>query len=327
MKYIESSSTNPCFNLALEEFVFNSLPKGESCFMLWQNKNAIVVGKHQNTIEEINQKYVRDHDITVVRRLSGGGAVYHDMGNLNFTFIVDQEDIEDFNFQVFVLPVINALSHYGIKAEFTGRNDITIDGKKISGNSQYIRHGRVLHHGCIMLDSNTAAVASALNVKAAKFISKSSKSVKSRVTTINANAPVPLTMSEFKEALRNEIFGNNEIEYYNLSEDDLKSVNKLQAEKYETWDWNYGYVKEYSMEREEKFDRGFVTCKLTCDKGIIRDIRFFGDFFGSNDISELEKALIGCHLDNSLEKKLKEINVGRYMNNITAKEIAGLILG
>lgn len=327
MKYIESTSTNPYFNLALEEYVFDKLPKGDSYFMLWQNANTIVIGKYQNTAEEINQTYVEENNIKVVRRLSGGGAVYHDLGNLNFTFIVDQEEVDDFNFQVFVAPVVNALAKFNVNAQFNGRNDITIDGCKFSGNSQYGRGGRILHHGCIMLESNTLNVASALKVKEAKFLSKNTKSVKSRVTTINEHAPVPITMDQFKVALKDEIFGNNKIDEYVLTPEDFAEIERIQKERYETWEWNYGRIKPYTMERIEKFPSGLVQCKMTVDKGIIQDIQLFGDFFGNSQIAELEAALVGCPLDTTLETRLEKLNVESYMNGISARELARLIKG
>ena len=189
MIYLEPPGTDPYFNLALEEYVFEQMDRSRAYFMLWQNSNTIVVGKYQNTAEEINQAFVDAHGIRVVRRLSGGGAVYHDTGNLNFTFIVDQDTAPGLNFKIFVRPVVEALARFGVHAEFTGRNDLTIGGMKFSGNSQYAKHGRLLHHGCIMLDSNLTDVADALRVKQAKFDSKAVKSVRSRVTTINTHAP------------------------------------------------------------------------------------------------------------------------------------------
>ena len=195
MIYIESTSTNPYYNLALEEHVFEHLDQRENYFMLWQNENTIVVGKYQNTAEEVNQEFVAAQGIRVVRRLSGGGAVYHDAGNLNFTFIADQKGFADFNFEAFVSPVLQALESLGVHAEFTGRNDLVLSGCKFSGNSQYAKGGRVLHHGCIMLDSNLDKVGDALRVREAKFTSKSVKSVRSRVTTINEHAPRKITMA------------------------------------------------------------------------------------------------------------------------------------
>ena len=327
MKYIESNSTDPYFNLALEEYVFEYLPKDESYFMLWQNANTIVIGKYQNTIEEVNQKVVDERGIKVVRRLSGGGAVYHDMGNLNFTFIVDQNEVKGLNFRIFVEPVVDTLKAFGIDAEFSGRNDILIKGMKISGNSQYVRKNRVMHHGCIMLDSNLDKVADALRVKEAKFKSKNSKSVRSRVTTINENAPRKITMEEFRSALKGHILGDENMEPYELTAEDLKEINRIKDEKYATWDWNYGRASEFEMTREEKFDAGLVTVNMTAKDGRIIKIRFFGDFFGNGEIEDLENALRGVILDNRLEDRLRELKLEEYMAGISPKELAELIRG
>ena len=327
MKYIESSSTNPYFNLALEEYVFEHMPADDTYFMLWQNVNTIVIGKYQNTLEEINQSYVDENHISVVRRLSGGGAVYHDAGNLNFTFIVNQEDVEDFNFKKFVVPVVNVLKKFGVHAEFNGRNDITIDGKKFSGNSQYGKRGRLLHHGCIMLDSNLSSVAEALRVNEAKFVSKNAKSVRSRVTAINSHTPKPVTMEEFKKELLAEILSDEEIQPYHLTEKDLHIINGIQKEKYETWEWNYGRAKPYSMVREKKFPSGLVSVSMDAENGKIKQIRFFGDFFGNGDIHQLEESLEGIALDEHLADFLKAQNLGYYMNGIDAGELSRLIRG
>lgn len=327
MRYIESTSTEPYFNLALEEYVFEQMDRSKSYFMLWQNENTIVIGKYQNTAEEINQDYVDAHGIRVARRLSGGGAVYHDKGNLNFTFIVDQGSNPDFNFKVFIKPVVQALERFGVHAEFNGRNDITIDGMKFSGNSQYARHGRLLHHGCIMLESNLEDVANALKVKAAKFESKAVKSVRSRVTTINAHAQVPISMEDFKRVLLECAMESGELEQYHLTEADLSAVRKIRDEKYATWEWTYGRSPAYDMYREMKFPAGLVTAHLNVEQGKIKKIRFYGDFFGNDDLSELECGLEGIALDEQMEAKIEPLNVGYYMNGITASNLCYLLRG
>ena len=327
MRYLESPSRDPYFNLALEEYVFERMDKSKSYFLLWQNDNTIVVGKYQNTAEEIDQAYVDAHHIRVARRLSGGGAVYHDRGNLNFTFIVDRADAPGLNFKVFVRPVVEALARFGVHAEFTGRNDLTIDGMKFSGNAQYARRGRLLHHGCIMLDSNLTSVADALRVKEAKFDSKAVKSVRSRVTTINAHAPAPISMEDFKGALKECAMASGELEPCTLTEEDLAAIRKLRDEKYATWAWNYGFSPAYDMRREMKFPAGLVTAHLSAEGGKIKAVRFYGDFFGSGELGELEGAMVGLPLDGHLTEALEALRVGDYMSGITAEELSRLLRG
>ena len=327
MFYLESPSRDPYFNLALEEYVFERMDKSKSYFMLWQNDNTIVVGKYQNTAEEIDQAYVDAHGIRVARRLSGGGAVYHDKGNLNFTFIVDRADAPGLNFKIFVEPVIRALARFGVHAAFTGRNDLTIDGMKFSGNAQYARRGRLLHHGCIMLDSNLTSVADALRVKEAKFDSKAVKSVRSRVTTINAHAPAPISMEDFKGALKECAMASGELEPCTLTEEDLAAIRKLRDEKYATWAWNYGFSPAYDMRREMKFPAGLVTAHLSAEGGKIKAVRFYGDFFGSGELGELESAMAGLPLDGHLTEALEALRVGDYMSGITAEELSRLLRG
>ena len=326
MRYLESPSRDPYFNLALEEYVFERMDKSKSYFLLWQNDNTIVVGKYQNTAEEIDQAYVDAHHIRVARRLSGGGAVYHDRGNLNFTFIVDRADAPGLNFKVFVRPVVEALARFGVHAEFTGRNDLTIDGMKFSGNAQYARRGRLLHHGCIMLDSNLTSVADALRVKEAKFDSKAVKSVRSRVTTINAHAPAPISMEDFKGALKECAMASGELEPCTLTEEDLAAIRKLRDEKYATWAWNYGFSPAYDMRREMKFPAGLVTAHLSAEGGKIKAVRFYGDFFGG-ELGELEGAMAGLPLDGHLTEALEALRVGDYMSGITAEELSRLLRG
>ena len=326
MFYLESPSRDPYFNLALEEYVFERMDKSKSYFMLWQNDNTIVGGKYQNTAEEIDQAYVDAHGIRVARRLSGGGAVYHDKGNLNFTFIVDRADAPGLNFKIFVEPVIQALARFGVHAAFTGRNDLTIDGMKFSGNAQYARRGRLLHHGCIMLDSNLTSVADALRVKEAKFASKAVKSVRSRVTTINAHAPAPISMEDFKGALKECAMASGELEPCTLTEEDLAAIRKLRDEKYATWAWNYGCSPAYDMRREMKFPAGLVTAHLSAEGGKIKAVRFYGDFFGG-ELGELEGAMVGLPLDGHLTEALEALRVGDYMSGITAEELSRLLRG
>ena len=325
MIYIESDSTDPYYNLALEEYVFEDLDKGEEFLILWQNANSIIVGKYQNTAEEVNQSFVDEHHIRVARRLSGGGAVYHDTGNLNYTLIVDQKNNPDFNFSLFVIPVIEALRELGVNAEFNGRNDLTIGGRKFSGQSQYAKGGRIMHHGCIMLDSNLENVQDALRVKAAKFESKSIKSVRSRVTTINEHAPSPISMETFKETLKRHVLSTNNGGTYKLTPEDTAEIERLARDKYSTWDWNYGRSPACSIRRDAHFEGGLICVQMNVEYGSVSDIHFSGDFFGNRDLSQLEQSLIGLPLDEHLKEKLSDLSVEEYIHGMSADLLADLL--
>ena len=327
MKYIDWKETDPQKNLAFEEYVFNQMDKDESYFLLWQNDNAVIVGKHQNTIEEINQEYIKENDIKVVRRLSGGGAVYHDLGNLNFTFIVNEVGQEQFDFQTFTRPLVEALKTLGVNAEFNSRNDLAIDGKKFSGNSQYAKRGRILHHGTILFNSNLATIQSALKVKQDKIESKGIKSVKSRVTNIVDYLDEDYTLEDFKAALLKAMFENDNLEMITLLEEEIQAIEQLKTEKYATWDWNYGKSPRYNLRKERKCDFGLITILLQVEKGEIKELHFYGDYFGNGDIQELETLLIGVKpTEEALSEILKEVVLSDYINGLDVKTLIDLIL-
>lgn len=324
MIFFESPTTDPYFNLALEEYMFENI-KDETVFLLWQNSNTIVIGKYQNPAEEIDQHYVDAHQIRVARRLSGGGAVYHDKGNLNYTIITDVSENPNFDFALFVQPVVKALAEFGITAEFNGRNDVTIEGKKFSGNSQYYRKNRVLHHGCIMLDSNLETVANALKVKPAKFESKSVKSVRSRVTCINDHASSPIQMEDFKNTLAKHLTAHSEKTAFSLTDDILTDILSLRDQKYATWEWNYGHTPPYNVRVEKKFPAGIISAYLQTQNSRITSIQFFGDFFCKKDLHELERKLVGLRLDSSLLNILNGMHIEEYIHMITAENLYELI--
>ncbi len=292
--------------------------------MLWQNENTIVVGKNQNTAEEINSDVVKSRDIKVVRRLSGGGAVYHDIGNLNFTYIMENSKFINFHFEYFARPVIDTLASMGIDAKFTGRNDITIDGKKFSGNSQYRRDGKILHHGCIMVNSNINDVSDALRVNAQKYRSAAVKSVTSRITTIANHTATPITAKQFGEKLILHFGENAELVPITLSDDMLREIHEIEK-KYKSYDWNFGQSPTYNVRKEQKFDFGIITALLTVKKGVIESVKFYGDFFGSGEISEFENALISQRLDISLKSTLNKLDIDYYFSKITADDIYRLL--
>lgn len=321
MLYINNNNTNPYFNLAAEEYILKE--KTDECFMLWRNEPCIVIGKNQNTLSEINVDYVKENNITVVRRLSGGGAVFHDLGNINFTFIVNDAGDSFTNFEKFTKPIIEVLKGLNVSASFSGRNDLTIDGRKFSGNAQYNYKNRVLHHGTLLFSSNMSDLSKALKVKPVKFEGKGVKSVVSRVTNISEHLTEPISVMEFKDLIMNYImYTNYGKAFYEFSDKDLKIINKMKDEKYSTWDWNYGNSPKYSFTNHKKYTGGNVEFNLNVEKGIIKEIRIFGDFFGKCDVSDIEKALTGVkHSEEDIRKVLANFHINSYFSNISIDEL------
>lgn len=328
MIYISSPSTDPAFNLALEQYVFDHMDRSKEYFILWQNDNTVVVGKNQNTFSEVNQKVVDEKRIKVVRRLSGGGAVYHDLGNLNFTFILDAKNVQDLDIHLFCQPVVKLLHSLGVPAEANGRNDITIEGKKFSGNSQYLKQGRIMHHGTLMLNSDLSVVSSVLQVSSDKFQSKAAKSVKSRVTNIAPYLKEDLSMEQFKKLMVTYIMGQDSAEMYSFSDEELENIKIIKEQRYDKWEWNYGYSPAYSIEKSRRFEGcGSIKICMDADNGIIRKIHFYGDYFGVKDSSELATFLMGIPLEKrALEGVFSKCDVEEYFHGLNQKDFLSLFL-
>jgi lipoate-protein ligase A len=326
--YIKNEDNRPQFNLALEQYVFDCLDQFDEIFLLWINEPSIIVGKNQNTIEEINLDYIKENNINVVRRLSGGGAVYHDYGNLNYTIISKNKNTSAFNFEAFSRPVIEVLENLGIKAEFTGRNDIVINGKKFCGNAQYMKRGKVLHHGAILFDTDLDVLGKALKVSKDKIVSKGVKSVRSRVTNIVDHLKEDMTVEDFKNLLLNHMFKrNNEITEYKLTEEDYGNINKLMEKRYNTWEWNFGESPQFNINKSERFPAGKVEIRLDVEDGIIKSIKFYGDFFGGGEISDIEEKFIGIkYKEDEIKKILDTIDVEYYFSGISKDEIVHCII-
>lgn len=327
LRFLDLHTTDPAFNLAAEEYVFDSLPRDCDYCMLWQNDNAIIIGKHQNTLAEINSAFVEQHGIRVVRRLSGGGAVYHDMGNLNFTFITDAGDVEELDFHLFCQPVIRALARLGVTAEVNGRNDMTIDGKKFSGNSQYIREGRVMHHGTILFDSDLSVVSQALQVDPAKIQAKGIQSVRSRVTNVRPHLPKDASLPQFRQFLLQEIVRENGGEEYVLTAEDLAAIEALKQQRYGQWAWNYGESPACTLMKKRRFEGcGSVEVYLTVDHGLICGVSFRGDFFSAREPEELAQHLIGLRPERqAFAAVLEERNVGAYFTGLDRAQLLELL--
>ncbi|WP_436952687.1 lipoate--protein ligase [Staphylococcus shinii] len=323
MKFISNNNiTDPTLNLAMEEYVLKNMPKDDSYFLFYINRPSIIIGKNQNTIEEVNQSYIDEQGIDVVRRISGGGAVYHDTGNLNFSFITDDDGNSFHNFQKFTEPIVEALKSLGVDANLSGRNDIQVGEAKISGNAMVKVKDRMFSHGTLMLNSELDEVQNALRVNPAKIKSKGIKSVRSRVANISEFLDEPIDIDKFKEIILKTIFGETQVEEYKLTDEDWEKIEKLSNEKYRTWEWNYGRNPKYNFEREEKFEKGFVQIKLDVKKGRIEHAKIFGDFFGEGDITELENALEGTlHEFDSIEEALSNYDIYHYFGDIDRHEL------
>ena len=329
MKYIINENNNPRYNLALEEYVLKNLD-GEY-FFLWQNEPTIVIGKHQNTISEINLDYVEKKGIHVVRRMSGGGAVYHDLGNINFSFIQEKKDLADFDFSFFTRPIVDLLGELGIKAEFNSRNDLAIDGKKFSGNAQYIFKKKILHHGTLLFNSEMEELVNSLKVSKDKIESKGLKSIKSRVANIKdyiGEDSKIKEVSDFKDALFEHMKNRmEEFEEYVLTENDKKEIEKLKKEKYDKWEWNYGESPEADIHRQRKYTAGKVESYIKLKDGLIENIKLYGDFFSSREIEDLESGLKGKkYMINEIAEYLKTVNVSEYFSGFSEEEILDVII-
>nr|WP_205397242.1 lipoate--protein ligase [Streptococcus lutetiensis] len=328
MKYIVNKSHNPAYNIALETFAFRELRDEDELFILWINEPTIVIGKHQNAIEEINKAYTDNHGIHVVRRLSGGGAVYHDLNNLNYTIISNKAEEGAFDFKTFSQPVIETLADLGVTATFTGRNDLEINGKKFCGNAQAYYKGRMMHHGCLLFDVDMTVLGNALQVSKDKIESKGVKSVRARVTNILAELPEKITVQEFSDRLLGKMKASYpDMTEYVLSDEELTEIKKLADVQFGTWDWTYGKSPDYTIKRSVRYPAGKLTSYVKVEKSMITGLKIYGDFFGIKDVSDIEEELIGLRYEyQDVLAKLQEIDTTPYFTNITPQEIAGAIV-
>lgn len=330
MRFIDNQGiTDPTVNLAIEEYVLRHLPMEDDSYLLFYiNKPSIIIGKHQNTIEEINADYVKEQDIQIVRRLSGGGAVYHDLGNLNFSFLTKDDGQSFNNFKKFTEPVVAALHKLGVHCELTGRNDIQVGEQKISGNAQFSTRGRMFSHGTLLFNSEMDHVASALKVNAEKIASKSTKSVRSRVANITDFLAEPITILQFREEILRSIFGleADEVPQYHLTEEDWKKIYEIAEERYRQWDWNYGESPKFNIRNSKRFPVGIIDLRLDVVDGMIENVKVYGDFFAKTDIAEFEALLRGTRYEESaVRSKLADTDLTQFFGMLTLDELIRLL--
>ncbi|MBU7448803.1 MULTISPECIES: lipoate--protein ligase [Lactiplantibacillus] len=322
-------------NLATEQYLMNNVDFDEPLVLFYYEEPCIIVGRNQNTLEEINADYVREHHITVTRRLSGGGAVYQDLGNLCFSFVVDSDSQEFGDFKTFTKPIIDALHDMGATtATVSGRNDLLVDGKKFSGNAMYSRNGKTFSHGTLMLNVDLNVVPQALTVPTDKIASKGIKSVRSRVTNLRpylAPEYQDITVPEFQDALLKELFHVDSLDQiadkeYRVTPEQQKAIDKIYEDYYANWDWVYGKSPEFSVKRRQHFDMGTIDARIKVDDGLINNIKFYGDFFGSGNVQDIEAALNGVRYDHeAIADALADIDLNQYFTGIERTAIIDLI--
>lgn len=312
VKIIKHDFTDPAFNLACEEYFLKK--SRDAMIILWRNSPAIIIGKNQNALAEIDLDYVEKNDIKVIRRLTGGGAVYHDLGNLNYTFIANN-DSGFADFKTFLDPVTKFLCSLGLNAGFSGRNDILIDSMKVSGTAQASINGRVMIHGTLLFSVHLDVLANALKPNPLKLKSKGISSVKSRVTNISSHLKSSMDIQDFTQELYTFLLENTpDCTGSELTNEDIENIEKIKADKYDTWHWNIGSAPNFSMQNEKKLESGIVSVMFDIKSGKIERVKFYGDFFGERDISELEGKLIGvAHNHGALSKFFKENECEKYI--------------
>lgn len=333
MIFVPNEINDPRINLALETFLLKEKPLDEPILLFYINEPSIIIGRNQNTIEEINQDYVEENGIHVVRRLSGGGAVYHDYGNLNFSFIMPDDGNSFRDFAKLTKPIIQALHELGVSdAQLKGRNDLVINDLKFSGNAMYATAGRMFAHGTLMFDSDIDEVVNALKVRKDKIESKGIKSIRSRVTNIKpflAEEKQGMTTEEFREEILLKIFGVSSVDQvktYELTEEDWEKVNQISEDYYRNWDWNYGKSPEFNLERKKRFPIGSIEAQMDVADGVIKEIKVYGDFFGLGEIKDVEEILIGVKYEKAaISEAVDKIDIKKYFGNIEKNDLVDLL--
>ena len=312
MRFIELCSTDPAVNLAAEEWLLRRTD--QDVFMLWRNVPSVIVGRNQNTRAQVNEDFVRERGIPVVRRLTGGGAVFHDLGNVNYTFIRLGQTDRDIDFRRFTAPIIDALATMGVTSTFEGRNDLAIAGKKISGNAQFMLHDRVLHHGTLLFSATMADLSGALRVDPVKYRDKAVKSIPKRVTNIAAHLPKPMEVTTFMDRVMAHVSGGAAGSDLRLTPDEEAGVALLADRKYRDWEWNFGYSPRYIFFKSSRTPGGVVEAHLDAVDGRITAVRLLGDYFGRRSVSGLEEQLVGCPHDRAaLAERLADVALGDYL--------------
>jgi lipoate---protein ligase len=293
MLYIETNSFAPPINLACEEYFLKGWDLEEDLFMLWRNEPAVVVGRFQNTVEEINSRFARDHCIPVVRRISGGGAVYHDLGNLCFSFILHDIQPKIFDKSQYIRPLFDALARLGIRVEVTARNDLMVEGKKFSGNAMALHRDRLLFHGTLLFETNLDVLDAVLSGPESGIVSKAVKSIRGSITNLKDHLSEAMDIVQFKRRLKDLLSADIPTVEYVPSREQWDAVQNLARKKYESWDWNFGNNPGSEIHRSRKLMDGILEMDLQLDKGRIQDCRVQSSSSILPGPEKLAKRLVG----------------------------------
>lgn len=330
MLFVDNGGTTDArLNLALEEHVLRNKVTEDDLLLFYVNAPAIIIGRNQNTLEEINSDLVDARGVRVVRRVSGGGAVYHDLGNLNFSFMTRDVNTRFHRYDLFNKPVVEVLRELGVPAEIGGRNDILANGRKISGNAQFATAGRMFSHGTLLLDSNLDDVTATLKPKPGKVESKGVKSIRSRVANISEFLSEPISVDELRDRILERIFGTRDralIPSLVINAADWQAARELVERRYGNWNWNYGENPPSNVQRAQRFPAGEIDVRLDVHGGRITGARFFGDFMGRSEVVELESRLQGLVYERAaLAEALAEVDVRQYFGEIDQADVLGLL--
>lgn len=325
MRYLRNSNTNPYYNMAFDEYCLESLSIDEPVFYLWQNRPAVIVGFNQEVNTEVNLDYLKENDIALVRRVTGGGAVYHDLGNLNYTIVGRSEDLER-DYPEYAGLMMKALQALGVPATRSGRNDILVNGKKVSGFAKRVVRNRLMVHGTLMYDVDVDVLTHVLNPSNSKLQSKGIASVRSRVANLREYLPECASIGEFSHRLEEILSCHYRDSEYPLSPEDLAGIQRLCDEKFSQWEWNYGRSPKATLTHSARLACGTVEIHLTLTENRIASCRFGGDFLGNLPASEVENALQGVVYDaDSIRKCLSEMEISHYFDGVAADDLVRMM--
>ena len=325
MRYLRNKNTDPYYNMAFDEFCLESLPIDEPVFFLWQNRPAVIVGLNQEVNTEVNLDYLNKNNIALVRRVTGGGAVYHDLGNLNYTIVGRSEDLER-DYPEYASILMKALQELGIPATLSGRNDILVDGKKVSGFAKRVCKNRLMVHGTLMYDVDLEVLPQALTPSASKLQSKGIASVRSRVANLRDYLPEVADIQAFSQRLEEILSCHYTDTEYQLSAEDLASIQRLANEKFAQWEWNYGRSPKATLTHSARLACGTVEIHLKIAENRIVFCQFGGDFLGNLPTSEVESALNGVVYEaNAIHECLKKMEIGQYFDGVEVDDLVNLM--